>query len=59
MIAEKTFTPKDYKTPVHINWCPGCGDFGITVAIQEALAQLQIPPHMVAMYSGIGCSGAW
>ncbi|HZT07117.1 MAG TPA: thiamine pyrophosphate-dependent enzyme [Chloroflexota bacterium] len=57
MIAEQTLTPKDFKTPVHINWCPGCGDFGIVVAIQEALAQLQIPPHKVAVYSGIGCSG--
>jgi 2-oxoglutarate ferredoxin oxidoreductase subunit beta len=57
LIAEKTLTTKDYKTPVHINWCPGCGDFGIVVAVQEALAQLQIPPHKVAVYSGIGCSG--
>jgi 2-oxoglutarate ferredoxin oxidoreductase subunit beta len=57
LIAEKTLTTKDYKTPVHINWCPGCGDFGIVVAIQEALAELQLPPHKVAVYSGIGCSG--
>lgn len=57
MIAEKTYTPKDYATPVHVNWCPGCGDFGIISALQNALAQLQLPPHKVAVYSGIGCSG--
>lgn len=57
MIAEKPLTLKDYKTPVHNNWCPGCGDFGVLVALQTALAQLQIPPHKVAIFSGIGCSG--
>ena len=58
MIAEKpTLTLKDYKTPVHNNWCPGCGDFGILAALQMALADLQLPPHKVAVYSGIGCSG--
>jgi 2-oxoglutarate ferredoxin oxidoreductase subunit beta len=57
LIAEKPLTLKDYKTPVHNNWCPGCGDFGILVALQTALNQLQIPPHKVAIFSGIGCSG--
>jgi 2-oxoglutarate ferredoxin oxidoreductase subunit beta len=57
VIAEKPLTLKDYKTPVHNNWCPGCGDFGILVALQTALTQLQIPPHKVAVFSGIGCSG--
>ncbi|MDJ0273058.1 MAG: thiamine pyrophosphate-dependent enzyme [Aigarchaeota archaeon] len=46
-----------YRTPVHNDWCPGCGDFGILSAIQMALADLQIPPHKVAVFSGIGCSG--
>ncbi|MEM4495296.1 MAG: 2-oxoacid:ferredoxin oxidoreductase subunit beta [Candidatus Caldarchaeum sp.] len=46
-----------YRTPVHNDWCPGCGDFGILSAIQMALADLQIQPHNVAIFSGIGCSG--
>ncbi|MCX8201184.1 MAG: thiamine pyrophosphate-dependent enzyme [Candidatus Caldarchaeum sp.] len=46
-----------YRTPVHNDWCPGCGDFGILSSIQMALADLQIPPHQVAVFSGIGCSG--
>ncbi|MCC6180019.1 MAG: 2-oxoacid:ferredoxin oxidoreductase subunit beta, partial [Chloroflexi bacterium] len=48
---------KDFKSEVHNNWCPGCGDFGIIASIQSALAQLAIPPHNVAVVSGIGCSG--
>jgi len=46
----------DYKTSVHNNWCPGCGDFGILNAIQMGLADLQLPPHRVAVFSGVGCS---
>lgn len=47
----------DYKTEVHNDWCAGCGDFGILSAIQMALADLQIPKHAAAIFSGIGCSG--
>lgn len=47
----------DYKTNVHNDWCPGCGDFGILNAIQMALADLQIPAYKSTIFSGIGCSG--
>ena len=47
----------NYRTDLHNDWCPGCGDFGILSAIQMALADLQIEPHRVAVFSGIGCSG--
>ena len=47
----------NYKTDVHNDWCPGCGDFGILNAIQMALADMQIPLHRAAIFSGIGCSG--
>jgi 2-oxoglutarate ferredoxin oxidoreductase subunit beta len=47
----------DYKTDVHNDWCPGCGDFGILNAIQMALSEMQIPLHRAAIFSGIGCSG--
>ena len=47
----------DYKTEVHNDWCPGCGDFGILNAIQMSISDLKIPPHDVALFSGIGCSG--
>lgn len=47
----------DYKTDVHNDWCPGCGDFGIVNAIQMALAELEIPKDKAAIFSGVGCSG--
>ena len=31
----------DFKTDVHNDWCPGCGDFGIVNAIQMALAEME------------------
>jgi 2-oxoglutarate/2-oxoacid ferredoxin oxidoreductase subunit beta len=55
--APRKFTLQDYKTEVHVDWCPGCGDFGILSSIQQSLFQLQIPPYKIAMISGIGCSG--
>jgi len=45
----------DYRTPVFVDWCPGCGDFGILSAVQMALVDLQLPPSKVAIFSGIGC----
>ncbi len=49
--------PAHYRTEVHPDWCPGCGDFGILNAIRQALAELNIQPHDVLTVSGIGCSG--
>src|SRR3979490_1819129 len=50
-------TIKDYKFELHNDWCAGCGDFGILTSIQMALAQQQLDPDKVAVFSGIGCSG--
>ncbi|MEK0326352.1 MAG: thiamine pyrophosphate-dependent enzyme, partial [Nitrosopumilus sp.] len=46
----------DYKTPVHNDWCPGCGDFGILNALQMTLADMSLDPSRVALFSGVGCS---
>ena len=47
----------DYKTNVHNDWCPGCGDFGIVNALQMALAEMGIQRDKATIFSGIGCSG--
>jgi len=47
----------DFKTDVFVDWCPGCGNFGILAALQMALAELGLEPHRVVLVSGIGCSG--
>lgn len=38
-------------------WCPGCGDWGIGIAIKQAFVQLGFNPSSVAVVFGIGCSG--
>lgn len=38
-------------------WCPSCGNFFILTAIKNALASLNIEPHTVMIFGGIGCSG--
>ncbi len=54
--AKPAFKPKDYKSDVVSDWCPGCGDFGIVNALQGAMAELGIPNDQVITYSGVGCS---
>jgi 2-oxoglutarate ferredoxin oxidoreductase subunit beta len=46
--------PSEYKTGVYVDWCPGCGDFGILSALQMALAELALEPHNVVVVSGVG-----
>lgn len=40
-----------------IQWCPGCGNFGILMSIKKAIVKLGIDPKDVVVVSGIGCSG--
>jgi len=38
-------------------WCPGCGDWAIRLAIQNALKAMSFNPWSVRVVFGIGCSG--
>jgi 2-oxoglutarate ferredoxin oxidoreductase subunit beta len=38
-------------------WCPGCGNFSILKAFREAMVELEIEPHRLAVVSGIGQAG--
>ena len=49
-------TPQDYKSDQYVRFCPGCGDHAICAALQKAMAQIGVPPHQIAVISGIGCS---
>ena len=40
-------------TTTETAWCPGCGNFGILPALQEALTRLDLTPHQVLMVAGI------
>ena len=52
----KELTKKDFMSDQAVRWCPGCGDYSILSQMQTTLADLNIPPHEVAIISGIGCS---
>ncbi|MCL5782983.1 MAG: 2-oxoacid:ferredoxin oxidoreductase subunit beta [Candidatus Thermoplasmatota archaeon] len=47
----------NFKSNVAVDWCPGCGDFGILTSITQALSELNLGPTDVVAVSGIGCSG--
>ena len=55
-MTNQTYEPKDYKNDIAVRWCPGCGDHAILNVLHKAMAELGIPPHMIAVVSGIGCS---
>ncbi|MDI9643014.1 MAG: thiamine pyrophosphate-dependent enzyme [Archaeoglobaceae archaeon] len=46
----------DYKTDAWIQWCPGCGNYGILTALRNAIAEVEIDPKKLVIVSGIGCS---
>lgn len=49
-------SPSDFKARMKIDWCPGCGNFGIINAIKKALVDLGHGPDQAVVVSGIGCS---
>lgn len=51
-----TYTAKDYKSDQYVRWCPGCGDHGVLLGIQKAMAEVGVAPHNTVVISGIGCS---
>jgi len=46
-----------YRSGHWIDWCPGCGNFGILAAVYRAFAELDLDPTQTVLVSGIGCSG--
>ncbi|HHT9120310.1 MAG TPA: 2-oxoacid:ferredoxin oxidoreductase subunit beta [Candidatus Hypogeohydataceae bacterium YC41] len=49
-------TLKDYEGG-KTAWCPGCGNFMLLRAVQEAVVGLRKEPHEVLLVSGIGQAG--
>jgi 2-oxoglutarate ferredoxin oxidoreductase subunit beta len=47
---------RDYKTNIWVDWCPGCGNFGILTAVLKAFEELDLEPSKTVIVSGIGCS---
>lgn len=49
----------DYRSGELPTWCPGCGYFGITHAMNNALQAVGVDRDKLAIISGIGCSGRY
>jgi 2-oxoglutarate ferredoxin oxidoreductase subunit beta len=52
-----TVVSTDFQTVFKPTWCPGCGNFGIWLALREALAKLGIGPSDGVVVYGVGCHG--
>ena len=50
------YIPANYKSDQAVRWCPGCGDHAILNTLHKAIAEIGVPPHKMAVISGIGCS---
>jgi 2-oxoglutarate ferredoxin oxidoreductase subunit beta len=49
-------TKKDWTSDQEVRWCPGCGDYGILLAVQTLMPDLGVRPENTVFVSGIGCS---
>ena len=49
-------TKKDWTSDQEVRWCPGCGDYGILLAVQQLMPELGASPENTVFVSGIGCS---
>ncbi len=54
--TKNKLTFKEFKSDQEIRWCAGCGDTGILMAVQRAMAELEHKKEDYAVISGIGCS---
>ncbi len=53
---KKVFTIEDLDPKHASQWCPGCGNYSIVMAVKKAIINLGIDPKDVLIVSGIGCS---
>lgn len=55
-VLKVNLSPLQYRGKKWIDWCPGCGNFGILAAETQAFAELGLDPKKIVVVSGIGCS---
>jgi 2-oxoglutarate ferredoxin oxidoreductase subunit beta len=48
-------TRQDFQGFEEPTWCKGCGNYGILNAVKMALAEQNIAPHEIMVFTGIGC----
>lgn len=54
--TEVQYTKKDFVSDQEVKWCPGCGDYAILSAIQNAITKIGKKKEDIVFVSGIGCS---
>jgi len=47
---------EQYNTRIKPNWCLGCGNFGLFLALKQAFSQLNLSPDEVCLTYDVGCS---
>ncbi len=55
-MAATPLTKADFQTDQQVRWCPGCGDYAVLSAVQQAFAHAGVEKHKLVIVSGIGCS---
>lgn len=55
-VKDYKFTVEDLNPNHESQWCPGCGNYGIVMAVKKAILKLKIDPKDVLVVSGIGCA---
>lgn len=55
-ITTPSYTRKDFSSDQEVRWCPGCGNYSILAAIQNACANIGKRREEIVFISGIGCS---
>ena len=49
----------NYRSEALPTWCPGCGYYGITHGLTQALNRMKVPNEKMVCVSGIGCAGRY
>jgi len=55
-VLDAPLTKKDFATDQLVRWCPGCGDYAVLSAMQNALPRLGKKKEDLVFISGIGCA---
>lgn len=50
------YQKKDFVSDQEVKWCPGCGDYAILAAFQQAMTKINKKKEDIVCVSGIGCS---
>jgi 2-oxoglutarate ferredoxin oxidoreductase subunit beta len=50
-------TAEELTTAIKPTWCPGCGNYGIWMALKGAIGKANVPHEKVVIVYGVGCHG--